>query len=130
VPEQAYGFGKVVPRPYAQVLEQTRAALKEEGFGIITEIDVEATMREKLGIESGPYTILGACNPRQANRVLSADPEMGLFLPCNVIVYATGGGTRVSAVDAKAMMTMSGVTGLEEVADTVDAALRRAVDRL
>jgi len=130
VPEQVYGFGKVVPRPYAEVLEQTRAALKEEGFGVITEIDVEVTMRHKLGVEFGPYTILGACSPRHANEVLSTDPEMGIFLPCNVLVYATGGGTRVTAVDARAMMTMSGAAGLEEVATAVDTGLRRAIDRL
>jgi len=127
---QAPGFGKVIDAPFAETLERTRAALREQGFGVITEIDVQATMRQKLGRKMRPYTILGACHPESAYRVLTAEPEMGLLLPCNVIVYETDDGTRVSAIDAREMLAMSAADGLDGVAAGVDAGLRQALELL
>ncbi len=109
-----YGIGKLVQTPFDETLARARAALKEQGFGVLCEIDVQATMKEKLGVESGRYVILGSCNPPLAHRALSVEPEMGLLLPCNVIVYETGDGTRVSAIDAELML---GFVGNPELAD-------------
>ncbi len=109
-----YGIGKLVQTPFDETLARARAALKEQGFGVMCEIDVQATMKEKLGVESGKYVILGSCNPPLAHRALSVEPEMGLLLPCNVIVYETGDGTRVSAIDAELML---GFVGNPELAD-------------
>jgi uncharacterized protein (DUF302 family) len=124
----SYGFGKLVARPFADVLADVRAALKEQGFGIITEIDAQATVKEKIGRDRPPYVILGACNPTFADQVLDADPEMGLFMPCNVVVYEAADGTRVSAVDPSAMLEMAGDSGLVGVAAEVRRRLQAAVE--
>jgi uncharacterized protein (DUF302 family) len=129
VTDPGYGFGRTVSSSYAEVVERVRAALKEEGFGVITEIDVKATLKEKLGRDVTPYVILGACNPGYAHQVLEADPELGLFLPCNVIVYETADGTRVSAVDPEAMLGLSGNQDLAAIAAEVKVRLQRAIDR-
>lgn len=123
-----YGFGKVVQRPFAGVLEDTRAALLEQGFGVVTEIDVQATIKEKLGRDMPPYVILGACNPRFASEVLESEPELGLFLPCNVLVFEAPDGIRVSAVDPSAMLELAGDTGLRSIADQVRERLAAAVE--
>jgi uncharacterized protein (DUF302 family) len=129
VTDSGYGFGRTVASPYAEVVERLRTALKEEGFGVITEIDVKATMKEKLGRDVAPYVILGACNPGYAHQVLEADPELGLFLPCNVIVYEGTDGTHVSAVDPEAMLGLSGNHDLAQIAAEVKARLSRVVQR-
>ncbi|SRR6266545_3043325 len=87
------GFGATIARPYEQALERTRAVLKDQGFGVLTEIDVKQTMEAKLDVDFRPYVILGACNPPLAHRALSADLGIGLLLPCNVVVYDNGDGT-------------------------------------
>jgi uncharacterized protein (DUF302 family) len=117
---------------YEATLVRTRDALKAEGFGVITEIDMSATFREKLGIEFRRYTILGACNPGFAIRALSADPEMGLFLPCNVIVYETadGNGSMVSLVDPVAMLGDVSDPLLREVAGEVHGSLSLVAEAL
>jgi uncharacterized protein (DUF302 family) len=125
-----YAFGKTVDAPYAEVVQRTRDALQGEGFGIITEIDVLATMKEKLGREVAPYVILGACNPEYAHRVLETEPDLGLLLPCNVIVYETGEGIRVSAVDPEAMLNLAGNGELAGIAAEVKARLQRAMERV
>jgi len=123
-----YGFGKTVQRPFVDVLADVRAALCEQGFGVITEVDVQQIMKEKLQRDRRPYVILGACNPRFAAEVLESEPELGLFLPCNVLVFEAESGTRVSAVDPSAMLQMAGDTGLAGVADQVREHLAAAIE--
>lgn len=125
-----YGIGRVIAQPYGEVLAKVRGALKSEGFGVITEIDVQATMKEKLGVDGGPSVILGACNPPLAHRALDADPDIGLLLPCNVVVYEVPDGTRVAAIKAEAVFAMVGDPALAEIADEVGARLRRVIDDL
>ena len=128
--ETSYGFGHLVEAPFAEVLERTRDALKTEGFGVLTEIDVKATMKEKLGVDQSAYTILGACNPPLAHRALVAERELGLLLPCNVIVYETEGGIRVSAMDPGIMSQLIDNPVLAEVAGEVRARLERVLENV
>src|SRR5512146_1183970 len=111
-----YGFGIDLQMPYEQAIAATTEALKAEGFGVLTTIDVQRTLHEKLGTEMEPYTILGACNPPLAHRALSEDREIGLLLPCNVVVRATEAGSRVDVVDPQAMMGIVGNDALNDVA--------------
>jgi uncharacterized protein (DUF302 family) len=126
----SYGFGHLVEAPFDEVLARTRSALKSEGFGVLTEIDVKATMKDKLGLDESAYTILGACNPALAHRALAAEPELGLLLPCNVIVYETEGGTKVSAMDPGIMEKLIDNPVLAEVAGEVRARLERVLENL
>jgi uncharacterized protein (DUF302 family) len=103
------------------------AALRSEGFGILTEIDVAATLKAKLGIDRPPYVILGACNPPLANRVLEAEPSLGTLLPCNVVLRADGAGTVVEAMDPAAAMALSGSAEVADVAADVRARLARVL---
>jgi uncharacterized protein (DUF302 family) len=130
VSQPAYGVSKTVARPFTDVVGQVSAALGEEGFGVITEIDVKATMKQKLGRDVAPYVILGACNPGYAHQVLEADPQLGLFLPCNVIVFETREGTTVSAVDPEAMLRLADAGSVTSVAAEVKARLLRVVEQL
>lgn len=123
-----YGMGRVVPKPYDDVLPRVKDALKAEGFGVLTEIDVKTTLHEKLGVERGKYAILGACNPPHAHKALQAEPELGLLLPCNVVVYETEGGTRVSAINAGTMLGIVGNPALDEIATDVHARLTRVIE--
>jgi uncharacterized protein (DUF302 family) len=107
-----------------------REALAEEGFGVLAEIDVQATLREKLGEEMPRYLILGACNPTYAHRALRIEPELGALLPCNVVVHEQEGATQVSAVDPVALLSIVGNADLEEIATEIRARLERAVARL
>jgi uncharacterized protein (DUF302 family) len=126
-----YGFTKKLDVTYEQAIEKATAALKEQGFGVLTEIDVQATLKKKLGADFGRYVILGACNPPLAYQALSAELEIGLLLPCNVIVYETeDGGAVVSAMNPAAAMELVGNPALTEVAKQVTAKLRQAVDKL
>lgn len=125
-----------VALPYEQALERTRAALADQGFGILTEIDVKATFNTKLGEEAaetvGDYTILGACNPGLASKALAAEPELGALLPCNVVVRRGNGDsqTTVEAIDPQTMVKLSGSPQVREVADDADARLRAALSTL
>jgi uncharacterized protein (DUF302 family) len=127
-----YGYTVRVPEPFAPaVVQRVRAALGEQGFGVLTEIDVRATMRDKLGVEMADYLILGACNPSLAHRAIGVDPDIGLLLPCNVLVRADGpDATLVQAVDPQMMVNVTGRAELGAVADDAAGGLRAALDAL
>ena len=105
-----------------------RSALETEGFGVLSEIDVQATLRKKLGVVSDRYLILGACSPMFAHQALGLEPELGVLLPCNVVVYERGGATFVSAVDAERMLSIVGNDDLTPVAEAVRGRLARVVE--
>jgi uncharacterized protein (DUF302 family) len=126
-----YGYTVRTPLNYAEAVEAVSLALKQEGFGILTTIDIQATLKAKIGAETPPYTILGACNPPLAHRALSAEPEIGLLLPCNVVVYVDDGGqTIVSAIDPEAMFSVVQRADLSSIAQEVGARLRRVMEAL
>jgi uncharacterized protein (DUF302 family) len=125
-----YGFGIDLHMPYEQAIAAVTDALKAEGFGVLTTIDVQQTLRAKLGAEMEPYVILGACNPPLAHRALSADREIGLLLPCNVVVRATETGSRVDVADPRAMMSITGDDALVDVASEARQRLQRVVEAL
>ena len=131
-PVRTYGFGATLALPYAQALERTRAALKDQGFGVLTEIDVKQTMKAKLDVDFRPYVILGACNPPLAHRALSADLGIGLLLPCNVVVYDNGDGTStVEVMDPEAALGLVGdAPVIADVAHEARTRLRQALDAL
>jgi uncharacterized protein (DUF302 family) len=111
--------------------EAVTEALKKVGFGVLTRIDVAATLKAKLGVEKPPYVILGACNPNFANQALEMEPELGLLLPCNVIVYRNEGGkTVISAVDPGEMLSVVGRDDMQAIAGEVKALLVEALDSL
>jgi uncharacterized protein (DUF302 family) len=129
--EKALGFGVVLDVPLDEAIELTKAALKEEGFGVLTSIDVKATLKEKIDEEFEPYVILGACNPRLAFRGLSAAPDLGLLLPCNVTVHEIAGGTRVTFIDPHMMLGVAPpAPELESVAIEAAIKLRRVAAAL
>ncbi len=115
---------------HADAVEAARAALAAEGFGVLCEIDVRATMKAKLDVDREPYVILGACKPPLAHRALELEPELGSLLPCNLVVYVEAGVTRVSAIDPERMLSVAGNPELAEVAGEVRDALQRVVDRV
>jgi uncharacterized protein (DUF302 family) len=125
-----YGIGTTVALDYTTALERVKAELAREGFGILCEIDVAATMRNKLGVEFRPYVILGACNPPLAHRALTAERDIGLLLPCNVIVYADDepGRSVVAAMDPVEALGITGNDALSPVAEDVKARVSRALD--
>ncbi|MCB2174596.1 MAG: DUF302 domain-containing protein [Actinomycetales bacterium] len=117
--------------PFADAMARTREALAAQGFGILTEIDMEATLRAKRGAEIGPYVILGACNPALAEGALAADPRIGVLLPCSVVVRATGPDTtRVHVFDPDLIAELTGVEGLTAYADDAGARVQAALDDL
>ncbi|MET8910097.1 DUF302 domain-containing protein [Micromonospora sp. NPDC004551] len=125
----SYAMTTRVPAGFAPTLERVRAALKDQGFGVLTEIDLRATLRDKLGVDLADYVILGACNPPLAHRAVRADPAIGLLLPCNVVVRADGpDGTVVQAMDPQVMVRLSEEPELRAVADEAAARLRAALD--
>ena len=125
-----YGFGTTLKVPYEEAIRRVKEALKAEGFGILTEIDVRQTLREKLGAEMEPYLILGACNPVLAHRALEQEPEIGLLLPCNVVVRAIEGGCRVEIADPEAMLGIVGNDQLDIIAEEAKQRLLRVVASL
>ena len=128
--QTSFTFGTRLPGAVADVRPAVEAALKAEGFGVLTEIDVAATLRAKLGIEREPYLILGACNPPLANRALVADPSVGALLPCNVVLRADGDGTIIEAMDPLAALGIVREETVHAVAEDAAARLRRAVGSL
>lgn len=127
----SYGISTVLSLAYDQAVEQATAALKEQGFGVLTEIDVKATLKKKLDVDFRRYVILGACNPPLAHRALTAELEVGLLLPCNVIVYENADGTStVSALNPMAAMTVAGNPALQAIAQEASSKLQAAIDTL
>ncbi|MGO9083409.1 MAG: DUF302 domain-containing protein [Streptosporangiaceae bacterium] len=125
-----YGITIRTDEPFDETVAHVREALRAQGFGVLTEIDVQATLREKLGEEMEPYLILGACNPPLSHRALSSDRRIGLLLPCNVVVRTDGDQTIVEALDPQTMIAVTGQPALQPVADEAAARLRAALDAL
>ena len=129
-PLTSYSFGTRLSGGVAEIRPRVEAALKAEGFGILTEIDVQATLTAKLGVERAPYLILGACNPPLANRAIEADPSVGTLLPCNVVLRADGDETIVEALDPMAALGIVDTDGVRPVAIEARERLERVVRSL
>lgn len=125
-----YSFSTTVSGPIAAAREKVVGALAAEGFGVLTEIDVTATMKAKLDVDFAPYLILGACNPPLAHQALSADPSIGVLLPCNVVLREADGAVIVEFMDPAAVLTLVARDGIAELAAEVRAKLQRVADLL
>jgi uncharacterized protein (DUF302 family) len=127
-----YGMSTTVALPYEAAVARTKEALAAEGFGVLSEIDVAATLAKKLGVDFRPYVILGACNPPLAHRALSAERDIGLLLPCNVIVYADDapGRSVVAAMDPVEALSLTGNAEIGPLAEEVKARLIRALESI
>ncbi len=125
----SYTLSEKTTLPFDHAVERVREELKAEGFGVLCEIDVQATLKEKLGVDGEPYTILGACNPPLAHQALEAEPELGALLPCNVIIYQRDGDTHISAIDAERMLSIVGNEQLAPIAADVKRRLGDVVAR-
>jgi uncharacterized protein (DUF302 family) len=127
----AYHFSVTVSGDFDQVVERTRDALAKEGFGVLTDIDVAATMKDKLGVDHEPYRILGACNPPMAHQAIEADPAIGVLLPCNVVVRANGEGrVLVDFMDPEAVLDLVDKPVISKVAGEVRTRLEMVRDTL
>jgi uncharacterized protein (DUF302 family) len=127
---QDYALQITVALPFAEALNKVAQLLKEEGFGVLTEINVQETLKNKLGLDSKPYRILGACNPTFAHRALEAEPHVGVLLPCNVVVWDEGNRRVVSAMEPLVMSRVIANPIVAEIATEVSARLRRVLTRL
>ena len=125
-----YAFGKTVNMSYEKAIEAVTQALAKEGFGVLTEIDVQATLKKKLGIERAPYKILGACNPQFAHRALEAEPQIGALLPCNVVVREEAGKTIVEFMDPDAVLKLVERPEVGTIAAEVRQRLQRVMAAL
>jgi len=125
----SYTLSATTELGFAEAAERVRDELKADGFGILCEIDVQATLKEKLDVDGEPYLILGACNPPLAHQALEAEPDLGTLLPCNVVVYRRDGTTHVSAIDAERMLSIVGNDELLPVAAEVRRRLAAIVER-
>jgi uncharacterized protein (DUF302 family) len=127
----AYYFSKTLPAGFDQAVQRTTEALKREGFGIITEIDVKKTLKDKIGAEFRSYRILGACNPKLAHEALQLEDKIGTMLPCNVVVQDIGGGkTEIAAIDPVASMQAVDNPKLREAATRVQAMLKQVIESI
>lgn len=125
----SYHFSKTVSLPFEEAIERTKAVLKENGFGVLTEIDIQSTLKEKIGADFRKYRILGACNPGYAHKALSSEGHIGLMLPCNVVVQEhENGSVEVSAIDPVASMKAVHNEALHDVAGSVQALLKKAIE--
>ncbi|NLT66426.1 MAG: DUF302 domain-containing protein [Acidobacteria bacterium] len=122
-----YGYGRMMDMPFESAAQRAREALNAEGFGVLCEIDVREKLREKLGVDFTNYLILGACNPPLAHMALQQEVNLGLLLPCNVVVYEKDGKTFVVAIDAAKMLSVVGNPALESVARQVNEKLQRVI---
>jgi uncharacterized protein (DUF302 family) len=125
-----YGFTKELEIPYETVIEQAREALKKEGFGVLTEIDVKEKMKEKLGLDMRKYIILGACNPPNAYKAILAEENIGLMLPCNVIVHEKDSKTVLSIIRPTVAMQMIDNAELQKAAEDVEEQLKKVFDAI
>jgi len=127
-----YGIGTTVDLPYDDAVARTREALAGEGFGVLTEIDVRATLKKKLDVDTRPYVILGACNPALAHQALSAERDIGLLLPCNVIVYEADqpGKSVVAVMDPLEALALTGNDGVRPIAQEARARLERVLEAI
>jgi uncharacterized protein (DUF302 family) len=123
----SYGMSATVDRPFADVVIAVKAALAEQGFGIVSEIDMQATLKNKIGVDIDSQVILGACNPGFAHQALLAEPSVGLLLPCNVVVRRTDAGTVVEMIDPQTMVDLTGSPAMAAISDEVGARLRGAL---
>ncbi len=124
-----YGYSRTVDLAVGAAIERVTAELGKEGFGVLSTINVQATLEKKLGAHTPPYVILGACNPQFAHQALQIEPMLGLLLPCNVVVFEDAAGhTVVGAIDAHAMLSVVGNPALDPVAAEVNARMQRVVD--
>ncbi len=128
--EVGYGYGRILDLSYDMALEKVRESLKSEGFGVLCEIDIREKLKEKLGVDFINYRILGACNPPLAYNALQQEINLGLLLPCNVVVYEKNGKTFVGAIDASKMLSVVDNPKLQATAKEVNDKLRRVIDRL
>jgi len=128
--EMGYGYGRSLEMPFRDAIERARVTLKAEGFGVLCEIDIREKLKEKLGVDFRNYVILGACNPPIAHQSLQQEVNLGLLLPCNVVVYEHEGRSVVAAIDAVKMLSIVGNPALEAAAGQVNEMLRRAIDAL
>jgi uncharacterized protein (DUF302 family) len=124
-----YTLSTTTHLPFTEAVDRVRAELTKEGFGVLCEIDVQATLKEKLDVDGEPYLILGACNPALAHQALTAEPDLGVLLPCNVVVYERSGETHISAVDAERMLSIVGNDALGPIAADVKRRLGVVVER-
>ena len=127
---RGYAYQVKLEVPYEEAVERVTAALKEEGFGVLTEIDVKATLKQKIDVDFRKYIILGACNPPLAYKALSTERNVGLLLPCNVIVYEEDGGSVVGILDPISMMDVTGNPDLDPVAQEAQERLQRVAAAL
>ena len=125
----SYTLTTTTTAPFADTVERVRAELKEEGFGVLCEIDVQATLKQKLGVDREPYLILGACNPPLAHQALSTEPELCTLLPCNVVIYRHNDTTHISAIDAERMLEIVDNDQLAPIAAQVRDKLTRVIER-
>ncbi len=126
----AYTFYTSIPVPFDEAVAEIEAALAEEGFGILSRIDVQATLKAKLDVDIDPYLILGACNPPLAKRALTSEPSIGALLPCNVVVRRGDGDTIVEFMDPRAVLGLVDAAEMQEIADEVRTKLQRVRDAL
>jgi uncharacterized protein (DUF302 family) len=129
MPTAEYTLSETTTAPFEAAVERVRTELAAEGFGVLSEIDVRATLEKKLGVRIEPYLILGACNPPLAHRALQTDPDVGVLLPCNVVVSEHAGETRIAAVDPERMLSIVDNDELAPVAADVKARLANVVRR-
>lgn len=128
--ETNYAISRETPLPFGEAVEKARTLLQEAGYGVLSEIDVQAKLKEKLDIEREPYLILGACNPPLANQGLNVEPELGALLPCNVVVYEQEGRTHVAAVEPETMLSVVDNEELGPIAQQVREDLTHVVEEL
>jgi uncharacterized protein (DUF302 family) len=126
----SYALSTTVSTPYAETVEAVKAALGDQGFGVLTEIDIKATLKKKLDVDVPPQVILGACRPPLAHAALQVEESIGLLLPCNVVVRESGEGTVVEAVDPQTMVAMTENGDLQQVADEAKERLEKALAAL